>query len=333
MLEQVGVGRNWIAGPLELPHGRGINFQVAVPDIEPILAAFDWLRPGGSQSRLARMSLSARSISGSPGTGGSCRAPARAVSDDAVADVVPSGRGRASIRADGIASVLVLSVLVLQTIHNLPDRETADAVTFDLRCKAARGFALSQTAFHPSVLTFAYSRIDVLTYWRRRLAGSDRPPALAAVTEVINQSRGVDRAVPPGGGLDDPRRRGRPAVHRHPAGRADPPGRPFQARPLPRSGEEQRLVATGAAGINLKHLLNVELTLQNGAGAPGRPREALAPHPQPQPRRPKQGELALRRRKPEGTRDPTHPFLFPRHTDRHDDFFSSLLLRRHHHRG
>lgn len=32
MLEQVGVGRNWVTGPLERPWGRGVNFQIAVPD-------------------------------------------------------------------------------------------------------------------------------------------------------------------------------------------------------------------------------------------------------------------------------------------------------------
>ncbi|MGO4104718.1 bleomycin resistance protein [Leifsonia sp. YAF41] len=31
MLEQIGVGRNWITGPLEAPLGRGINFQINVP--------------------------------------------------------------------------------------------------------------------------------------------------------------------------------------------------------------------------------------------------------------------------------------------------------------
>ena len=94
--------------------------------------------------------------------------------DDAFADLFPSGRGRPSIPADVIASVLVL-----QTIHNLSDRETAEAVTFDLRWKAACGFAVAQTAFHPSVLT----------YWRRRLAGSERPHRIFdAVAEVIAQS-------------------------------------------------------------------------------------------------------------------------------------------------
>jgi hypothetical protein len=94
--------------------------------------------------------------------------------DDAFADLFPSGRGRPSIPADVIASVLVL-----QTIYNLSDRETADAVTFDLRWKAACGFAVTQTGFHPSVLT----------YWRRRLAASQRPHRIFdAVAEVIASS-------------------------------------------------------------------------------------------------------------------------------------------------
>jgi catechol 2,3-dioxygenase-like lactoylglutathione lyase family enzyme len=37
MLEQVGVGRNWIPGALERPFGRGINFQIMLPDIAPLL--------------------------------------------------------------------------------------------------------------------------------------------------------------------------------------------------------------------------------------------------------------------------------------------------------
>lgn len=39
MLEQRGVGRNWVTGPLERPLGRGINLQISVPDLEPILSA------------------------------------------------------------------------------------------------------------------------------------------------------------------------------------------------------------------------------------------------------------------------------------------------------
>lgn len=39
MLEQRGVGRNWLTGELRPPFGRGINFQIGVPDLEPILSA------------------------------------------------------------------------------------------------------------------------------------------------------------------------------------------------------------------------------------------------------------------------------------------------------
>jgi catechol 2,3-dioxygenase-like lactoylglutathione lyase family enzyme len=39
MLEQAGIGRNWITAPLEPPFGRGVNFQVAVDELEPLLTA------------------------------------------------------------------------------------------------------------------------------------------------------------------------------------------------------------------------------------------------------------------------------------------------------
>lgn len=39
MLEQFGVGRNWITAPLESPLGRGINFQINVPDTRLLSAA------------------------------------------------------------------------------------------------------------------------------------------------------------------------------------------------------------------------------------------------------------------------------------------------------
>ena len=41
MLEQAGLGRNWVTGPLERPLGRGINFQISVPSIEPLVKALD----------------------------------------------------------------------------------------------------------------------------------------------------------------------------------------------------------------------------------------------------------------------------------------------------
>jgi catechol 2,3-dioxygenase-like lactoylglutathione lyase family enzyme len=41
MLEQVGFGRNWVTAPLDPPLGRGINFQISVPDLAPILHALN----------------------------------------------------------------------------------------------------------------------------------------------------------------------------------------------------------------------------------------------------------------------------------------------------
>jgi catechol 2,3-dioxygenase-like lactoylglutathione lyase family enzyme len=37
MLEEAGHGRNWITGPMERPLGRGLNFQITLSDIGPML--------------------------------------------------------------------------------------------------------------------------------------------------------------------------------------------------------------------------------------------------------------------------------------------------------
>src|SRR3954451_737917 len=76
------------------------------------------------------------------------------------ADLFPSGRGRPSIPGEVIASVIVL-----QALYGHSDREAVDALNFDLRWKAACGYAIDARGFDPSTLT----------YWRRRLAASDRP--------------------------------------------------------------------------------------------------------------------------------------------------------------
>jgi len=39
MLEERGRSRNWVTAPLEIPLGRGVNFQISVPAVEPILRA------------------------------------------------------------------------------------------------------------------------------------------------------------------------------------------------------------------------------------------------------------------------------------------------------
>jgi hypothetical protein len=78
------------------------------------------------------------------------------------------------------------SVTTLQALHGLSDAETVDAVTFDLRWKAACGRAVTAGAFHATTLT----------YWRRRLAASDRPNRIFdAVRAVVAQTGKTRRAL------------------------------------------------------------------------------------------------------------------------------------------
>jgi hypothetical protein len=44
------------------------------------------------------------------------------------------------------------SILVLQTLHDLSDREAAEAARCDLRWKVATGMALDHHGFDPSTL-------------------------------------------------------------------------------------------------------------------------------------------------------------------------------------
>jgi hypothetical protein len=91
-----------------------------------------------------------------------------------LADLFPSGRGRPSVPADVMATVIML-----QALQGLSDSETVDAVTFDLRWKAACGLPVTAAAFHATTLT----------YWRRRLAASDRPNRIFdAVKMVVAQT-------------------------------------------------------------------------------------------------------------------------------------------------
>ena len=91
--------------------------------------------------------------------------------DAMFADLFPSSLGRPSVPADVVAAVLVL-----QALEGRSDRDAAEALTFDLRWKAACGLSIGAAAFHPTVLT----------YWRRRLAASPRPNRIFdAVREII----------------------------------------------------------------------------------------------------------------------------------------------------
>lgn len=93
--------------------------------------------------------------------------------DDEFEDLFPSGKGRPSIPASVMATVLVL-----QTLHDYSDRETAEAARCDLRWKVATGMALDHAGFDASTLV----------YWRRRVAKSDRPHRINdAVKQVVEQ--------------------------------------------------------------------------------------------------------------------------------------------------
>jgi hypothetical protein len=93
--------------------------------------------------------------------------------DDEFEDLFPSSRGPRSIPASVMASILVL-----QTLHDLSDRETAEAARCDLRWKVATGMALDHKGFDASTLV----------YWRRRLANSNRPHRINdAVGQVVEQ--------------------------------------------------------------------------------------------------------------------------------------------------
>ncbi len=91
--------------------------------------------------------------------------------DSFIADLFQSSTGRPSLPAD-----LVGSVLVLKELYDLLDAQTAEAVSFDLRWKVACGRSLTQVSFE----------LSTLVYWRRRIAGSERPDRVFdAVAEVI----------------------------------------------------------------------------------------------------------------------------------------------------
>ena len=96
--------------------------------------------------------------------------------DAMFADLFPSPLGRPSVPGDVVAAVLVL-----QALEGRSDREAVEALTFDLRWKAACGLPVDAVAFHPTVLT----------YWRRRLAVSTRPQRIFDVVRQVVAATGA----------------------------------------------------------------------------------------------------------------------------------------------
>jgi transposase len=105
--------------------------------------------------------------------------------DDDFADLFPSGRGRPSIPA-----AVVCSVMVLQALEGLSDRDAIRQLRNRIDWKVACGLALDDPGFD----------FTVLTYWRSRLRSAEHPERIfdavrAVVTETGVLARKTRRAL------------------------------------------------------------------------------------------------------------------------------------------
>lgn len=92
--------------------------------------------------------------------------------DEDFSDLFPSGRGRPSIPAS-----LVCSVMVLQSLEGLSDRDAIKQLRTRIDWKVACGLSLDDPGFDATVLT----------YWRSRLRQSARPERIFdAVREIVH---------------------------------------------------------------------------------------------------------------------------------------------------
>ena len=96
--------------------------------------------------------------------------------DELFADLFGSGRGRPSVPADVIATVMVL-----QALEGLSDRDAARALRDRISWKVATGLALDDEGFNYSVLT----------YWRTRLRQSERPERIFDAVRSVVDATGV----------------------------------------------------------------------------------------------------------------------------------------------
>jgi IS5 family transposase len=96
--------------------------------------------------------------------------------DEMFNDLFASGRGRPSVPADVIATVMVL-----QALEGLSDRDAVTAVRTDIRWKVAAGLTLDDEGFHPTVLTL----------WRNKLRASDRPERIFDAVRTVIAETGV----------------------------------------------------------------------------------------------------------------------------------------------
>ena len=100
--------------------------------------------------------------------------------DELFADLFPSGRGRPSVPADVVATVMVL-----QALEGLSDRDAAMALRTNIAWKVAAGLALDDTGIHYSVLT----------YWRTRLRNSAAPERIFDAVRAVIDAPGCSRSA------------------------------------------------------------------------------------------------------------------------------------------
>ena len=94
--------------------------------------------------------------------------------DEDFADLFPSGRGRPSIPVE-----VICSVMVLQALEGLSDRDAIRQLRNRIDWKVACGLALDDEGFD----------FTNLTYWRSRLRRSDRPNRIFdAVRRVVDET-------------------------------------------------------------------------------------------------------------------------------------------------
>jgi hypothetical protein len=90
------------------------------------------------------------------------------------ADLVVQGRSHPSVPTQVVATVMVL-----QALEGLSDREAVSALRRDIAWKVACGLRLDDEGFHPTVLV----------YWRNRIRTSPRPRRiLEAIRQVVEQT-------------------------------------------------------------------------------------------------------------------------------------------------
>jgi hypothetical protein len=92
------------------------------------------------------------------------------------ADVARQGGGHPSVPAEVVATVMVL-----QALEGLSDREAISALRRDIAWKVACGLRLDDEGFHPTVLV----------YWRARLRSSDRPRRIFDAVRLVVEATGV----------------------------------------------------------------------------------------------------------------------------------------------